>query len=289
MDIDREASAQTHDGNQRRPIILAVNGLTLFLSHVALFILGTLFGVALLLLLNHETPGTARAAPPSQAANVVLVISTATLAVATIDPPHGAQPTAATSAQVVPDVPVSETLAGVRDYTRLVSASAPVQIFVFADSQCRFCRQLVLGPVRQVITDYVNTGKAAITYRHYAFLGPESTHAAEVMECAGKQGSKAFWDFQAQIYENQFPENSGQLTDAVLLAWVKSAGLDTTKLSACVTAGDGNAAVDADMQAAAAMDVTGTPVVFVNRHRLIGAVPYDFIKTAIDAELANQK
>lgn len=43
------------------------------------------------------------------------------------------------------------------------------------------------------------------------------------------------------------------------------------------------------MQAATAMSMTGTPVLFVNGHRLIGAVPYDFIKTAIDAELATQK
>lgn len=207
MGMDREASKQPHAENKGRPIILAVNGLTLFMSHIALFILGTLFGVALLLILNGEATGKARTASPPWGANVVLVISTAMPSVSTTNPLQGAQPTAATSAQVVPDVPVSETLAGARDYTRLGSASAPVQIVVFADPQCPFCRQLVLGPERQVITDYVNTGRAAITYRHYAFLGPESTHAAEVMECAGKQGSQAFWDFQAQIFEHQFPES----------------------------------------------------------------------------------
>lgn len=287
-DTDREASKQTHDGSKGRPLVLAVNGLTLFISHVALFILGILFGVVLLLLLSREASGTVRAAPPSQA-NVVLVISTATPSAAATEPQQVAQPTAATSAQIVPDVPVSETLAGARDYTRLGSPSAPVQIVVFADPQCPFCRQLVLGPERQTIIDYVNTGKAAITYRHYAFLGLESTRAAEAMECAGRQGSKAFWDFHAQIFENQLPENSGQLTDAKLLEWAKSAGLDTAKLSACVAAGNGKAAVDVDMQAAGEMSVSGTPVTFVNGHRLVGAVPYDFIKTAIDAELATRK
>ncbi len=284
---DREMVERRPAQRQSGPFASGINGMVLFFSHLCLFALGALLGIALTILTHYDFGRTAQAqaALAPQTANIVLVLTTATPS-AEGSP---SQPGAATNTQVIPDTSVTQTLAGARDYTRLGSANAPVQIVVYADPQCPFCRQLVLGPERQVITDYVKTGKVAITYRHYAFLGPESNRAAEAMECAGKQGSQAFWDYHDLIFENQFAENSGQLTDAKLLEWAGGVGLDKTKLSACLASGESKAIVDADMKAGAALSVSGTPVTFVNGRRLVGAVPYDFIKTAIDAELAGQK
>jgi protein-disulfide isomerase len=274
MDEHGELESRVADGGGRQARAKAVEGLIVSMLHIVPFVLGMVCGVILTtILLGRSAAGAASAPAP----------------VVAVQPTAVAQQGAAPAAEVQADVTVSETLAGARDYTRLGKADAPVQLVLFADPQCPFCKQLALDGERQAIADYVNTGKAAITYRHYAFLGSESTRAAAAMECAGKQGAQAFWAFEAHVFQNQLPENSGQLTDARLLDWAKSAGIDLAKLGACLTAGDGATAVQADLQAGTAVGVRGTPVLFVNGHRLVGAVPYDYIKSAIEAELAKSK
>jgi protein-disulfide isomerase len=234
--------------------------------------------------------GVGRAVPSlaqlPQSANLVLVVQTAT---PVADAPGGAfaGPAAAQpTAEVLPDVSVTETLAGARDGLRLGRADAPVQIVIFADPQCPYCRQLALGAERQLIDEYVTPGKAALTYRHYPFLGAESTRGAQAMECAGRQGADAFWQFNRQVFDNQFPENSGQLTDAKLLEWAGATGLDVAKLKDCLAGADVKAVVEADLALGQRLGVQGTPVVFVNGRRVVGAVPYDMLKAIVDAALA---
>ena len=209
--------------------------------------------------------------------------------------PHLAAPAAVASAEpvalapaqpqpeVLPDVPVTRTLEGAREALRLGRADAPVSVVVFSDPQCPFCRQLALGAEQQFIREYVDTGKANLVYRHYAFLGPESTRGAEALECAGHQGK--FWELHRLVYENQFPENSGQVTDAKLSEWAASAGLNVADFASCLNSGHGKAAVDADYQVGVALDVRGTPATFVNGKRVVGAVPYEMLKATVDAAM----
>src|SRR3972149_6280122 len=57
--------------------------------------------------------------------------------------------------------------------------NAPVTVIEFADFQCPFCKRWfdTVGP--ELKKEYIDTGKVKMYYRHYAFLGDESTWAAE--------------------------------------------------------------------------------------------------------------
>jgi protein-disulfide isomerase len=283
-DIQQDARPVDGQGADTGHVCSSLNALRLNRWLLALALaqaaVGFLAGLAVGLWID-EPAATARVATNGVAgkAELVLVVQTATPGA-----PAGAataeeQPTV----EVLPDVTVTQTLAGARPYLREGPDDAPVQLVVFSDPQCPFCRQLALGAEKQAREEFVRAGKAAITYRHYAFLGAESTRAAIALECAGKQGK--LWAFHAQVYGSQLPENSGQLTDAKLLEWAKEAGLDAVALSACVADPAVGAQVEADLEAGAALGVRGTPVTFVNGQRIVGAVPYEVLKAVIDAEL----
>ena len=51
---------------------------------------------------------------------------------------------------------------------------APVHIVEYGDFQCPFCLKFWRETERQLIAEYVNTGKVYFEYRSYPILGPES-------------------------------------------------------------------------------------------------------------------
>ena len=245
---------------------------------------GAVIGAALTLL-SVPSKAAGPFALSAKPVEMVLVVQTATSVAATIAQPTvetvGPQPTQ------LPIVGISETLKGAPDYARMGDASAPIQLVVFADPQCPFCRQQALETEPQLIEQYVKTGKASLTYRHFTFLGAESQRIASAMACAGVQGGNAFWQFKQYAYAHQFSENSGLATNEALAQWARAVKLDVGRFKACLVSDAARAQVEADTSAGRALGVTGTPTLFVNGRPMPGALPFDFIKTAIDAELTH--
>ena len=55
---------------------------------------------------------------------------------------------------------------------------APVAIEVWEDFQCPFCQRFSVQVKPLIVQQYVETGKASLTFRNLAFLGEESQWAA---------------------------------------------------------------------------------------------------------------
>jgi protein-disulfide isomerase len=188
-------------------------------------------------------------------------------------------------ATTMADVSVERTLSGVREFVRMCLADAPVKIVMFEDPQCPFCKAAATGWLPQVVEKYVKSGQASVTYRHFAFLGPESALLSSAMECAGQQGQ--FWAFHNKVHNDQLPENSGRITADVMADWAKSVGVtDASAFKTCLTSPQVQQQLDADRTLGGELGVRGTPTVFVNGKPLVGAVPYDFVANAIEAQLA---
>ena len=223
----------------------------------------------------------------SQTSQVIVVVQTATPSAATAN-------TVATSTSdagfvspqptVLPTFPLSDTLEGAREPLRLGKASAPVQIVIFSDPQCPFCKKLVDETETPIIDSFVNTGQAAITYRHFTFLGAESLQIAKAMECAGEQGK--FWDFHNLAFKEQFPENSGLATEAAMQGWAKTLKLDAIRFKACLQDPQIEQRIQSDTQLGRKLGVVGTPTLFINGKPMPGALPFSFLKGAIEQALA---
>jgi hypothetical protein len=85
-------------------------------------------------------------------------------------------------------------------------AHAPVSIEVFSDFQCPVCARAD-AVLHRLAPQDIDTGKAKVIYRHFAFIGPESHWAAQAAECAGVQ--HRFWDYAQYLFTHQAGENVG--------------------------------------------------------------------------------
>lgn len=169
----------------------------------------------------------------------------------------------------------------------LGNKNAKVTIIEFADFQCPFCERFFKDAEPNIIKDYANTGKIKFAFRHYAFLGQESTWAAEASECANEQSK--FWEFHNYLYNHQGPENSGAFAKDKLIGFATSLGLNTDQFSSCLNSDKYAKQVADDLAAGQKAGVNGTPTTFLNGQPLVGAQPYSAFKTLIDQELSKAK
>ncbi len=124
-------------------------------------------------------------------------------------------------------------------------------------------------------------GQAKVVYRHLAFLGPESTWAAEAVECAGDQGR--FWEYHDKLFAEQAGRNQGVFSRENLKRFAVEIGLQPEPFSACVDSGRYTARVLAETEAGRQKGVRSVPTIFVNGSRLEGPPTYENLLAAIAA------
>ncbi|TSC59860.1 MAG: DSBA oxidoreductase [Parcubacteria group bacterium LiPW_15] len=172
--------------------------------------------------------------------------------------------------------------------------NAPVMVVEYADFQCPFCGRLFTDTVSQIRDQYIKTGKVKMVYRDFAFLGPESTAAAEAAECAKDQGK--FWAYHDALYiaENaDGKEGNGNLNKTLFMKLAKDVGLDTAKFGSCIDSNKYASVVSKVVSDAQALGVNSTPTTFVNGKMVVTATGGSagantaLILQAIDKALAN--
>jgi protein-disulfide isomerase len=162
---------------------------------------------------------------------------------------------------------------------RVGPVDAPVQIVVYSDFQCEFCRKLV--PVLQEIRGEFPQ-EVAIVYRHFPLaVHPRAFAAAVASECAAEQG--AFWQYHDQLFAQ-----GGDLGDAKLLELASSLGLDRERFSACLQSDRPRRVVEGNLREAAQLWLPGAPSVFVNGRRVEGAPTRDALAKRIKELLQTQ-
>ena len=161
------------------------------------------------------------------------------------------------------------------------AADAPVQIVEWGDYQCPACGVLARSIEPQLVSEFVEPGKATFEFRNFAFLGPESQRAASAAVCADQQD--AFWPFHETLYANQLGENQGAFSDDRLRAMAEKLGLDMTAFNSCL---DDSATADAvALSTAGGRDqgVNATPWLTVNGARVQNWQDWAALSAAIDA------
>lgn len=169
----------------------------------------------------------------------------------------------------------------------LGNADAPVTIVAYEDFQCPFCAQYHEETEKAIRTAYVDKGQAKTVFRHFAFLGPESTAAAAASECAKDQGK--FWEYHDALFAAESAdgrENNGNLSRTLFMKLAKDIGLDEGKFGSCVDAKTHDAFVASQTKEGTdKYGVQSTPTVFVNDQKVEGAYPFATFQGIIDGIL----
>lgn len=130
--------------------------------------------------------------------------------------------------------------------------------------------------------EYIDTGQVRFIFRHAAFLGPESTKAAEGSECAADQNH--FWAYHDALFADQ-TQNRSRVTDEYLVDMAEAIGLDTPLFQECLaTASYDNEVIELAMRIKS-RGARGVPGFMINGQYVTGAIPYENFQQYIDQEL----
>ena len=157
---------------------------------------------------------------------------------------------------------------------------ALVTMVLFEDFQCGYCAKLS-AIVEQLETEFGDDLR--IVFRHLP-LGrhDDATLAHEAAQEAAAQGK--FWEFHDLLYAHQADLGRGALDKHA-----RSLGLQMKKFRRALDDGHHAVAVVADMQAGHNLGINGTPTIFINGEKVVGAQPIGVFRAVIEVKLAEAK
>jgi protein-disulfide isomerase len=155
-------------------------------------------------------------------------------------------------------------------------ANAPVTIQVFSDFECPFCA--AAAPVLHELEAEFG-GSVRIVFRNLPL--PMHPHAALAaltgLEIYAERGGAAFWRF----HDAAFAAQRRGLDEKVLEALARDAGVDPQRYHDALASHVREASVNADIAAADAAGINGTPAFFVNSWFTIGVLPYPDMRAIV--------
>jgi protein-disulfide isomerase len=163
---------------------------------------------------------------------------------------------------------------------------APVKIIEYGDFECGFCKRFHEQTLQKVIDEYVATGRASFSYKHYPFLAQSSTWKAEAAECAAEQGR--FWDFHDELFEGKVTGGDEKAVKDQLIALAGDLKLDAASFKGCLDEKRTQERVQADLSEGQELGVRGTPSFLIDGKPLVGAQPFEAFKKAIEAAIADK-
>lgn len=163
------------------------------------------------------------------------------------------------------------------------SKNAPIVMEVFSDFQCPACKTLFATTNRQVMDNYVSTGKVYLIHRDFPLpMHAHSQVAAQYSRAAAQIGK--FEPVEQALFDNQEKwEQTGDV-DGTVAAVLSSA--EMTKIRALVKAGTLNAAIQKDVALGKLYNVNQTPTtVFHAKGQTFpyaGVMSYDILRNFLD-------
>jgi protein-disulfide isomerase len=141
------------------------------------------------------------------------------------------------------------------------NATSPITVEEYADLQCPVCAKSDMI-LHQLGPQYMETGKVRVIFKHFAFIGQESTWAAEAAECAVDQNK--FWPYVDYVFNHQAGENQGSFSRNALKGFAAALQMDLDKFSSCFDAGKYSNIVQQQTDEGRKRGVRATPSFFVN-------------------------
>jgi protein-disulfide isomerase len=141
---------------------------------------------------------------------------------------------------------------------------------------------MAAGPtVKKVLDTYKN--KVRLVIKNYPYKYRDySRMAAEASLAAADQGK--YWEMHDLLLKY-----SPKLDRESLIRYAREAGLDIKLFTASLDGRKHDAAIEADLQLAASLDLFNTPTYYINGRQVVGNRPFEYLKKIIDEELTGAR
>lgn len=161
---------------------------------------------------------------------------------------------------------------------------APVKLVEFFDFKCPHCAVFAQQVYPKIKKDFIDTGKANMTFINKPFLAPDSITAASVGEAVFKQKPDAFLTYYDAVLENQGDMQENWATEKFLIGLIEEnvEGIDLDQLKKDIDSDSVKDEVERDREMSA--QVESTPTILVNGKKV--ELDYEAsIKPAIEKAL----
>ncbi|MBS1839780.1 MAG: thioredoxin domain-containing protein [Acidobacteria bacterium] len=196
-------------------------------------------------------------------------------------------------AQAAPPKPQPQTVnvPDVDPHKAFGQKSAPVVLEIFSDFQCPACRQYYVGTNRQLLDNYVNTGKVYLIHRDFPLpMHAYSRVAARYARAAALIGK--FEKVEDALFQNQQQWDQTGDVDGIVASALTSA--EMTKVRALVKNDPAklDALIEKDVALGRTYNVSQTPTSIFHANGQTypygGGIDYQFLKQFLD-QLIGQK
>ena len=161
--------------------------------------------------------------------------------------------------------------------TILGNPNAKITIVEFGDYQCTFCYKFHDETMKKINEVYIKTENVNFIYKDFPLNGKQSILASEASYCAQKQNK--FWEYHDILYNNWGGENTGWITEKVLLGFAKNLELNLDDFSNCLRNSEFRQKVLDNEQFGKDIGINATPSFLIFNenevYRIIGAQSFE--------------
>ncbi|MDA0755965.1 MAG: thioredoxin domain-containing protein [Crenarchaeota archaeon] len=161
--------------------------------------------------------------------------------------------------------------------TMMGDPNAKITVVEFGDYQCTFCYKFHDETMEKIKEKYIKTGNVNFVYKDFPLNGKQSILASEASYCAQKQNK--FWEYHDTLYNNWGGENTGWITENVLLGFARDIKLDLDEFSQCLKNSEFRQKVIDNEQFGKEIGINATPSFLIfndnEAYRIIGAQPFE--------------
>ncbi|MDC0199613.1 DsbA family protein [Candidatus Nitrosopelagicus sp.] len=167
--------------------------------------------------------------------------------------------------------------------TILGNPNAKITIVEFGDYQCTFCYKFHDETMDKIYEKYVENGEINFVYKDFPLNGAASILASEASYCA--QNQDKFWEYHNMLYDNWAGENTGWITNNVLLEFAKESGLNLDQFNSCMNNSIFYQKVIENEQFAKKINIDATPSFLIFNenevYRIKGAQSFEIFEQTI--------
>lgn len=173
---------------------------------------------------------------------------------------------------------------------------AKIAIVEFSDYECPFCKRHHEQTFDQIVSNYVDTGKAIMVYRDFPlnFHDPLATDQAMAAECVQDlAGDNKYYEYSELIFSTTQSNGQG-MKRSQLFELANDIGVDGSKVESCVDSDKFREEIENDIADGGKAGVTGTPGFIigvlnedgsVDGVNVSGAQPFSVFEQVIEEQL----
>ncbi|MDC0241768.1 DsbA family protein [Candidatus Nitrosopelagicus sp.] len=165
----------------------------------------------------------------------------------------------------------------IKGSTMMGDPNAKVTVVEFGDYQCTFCYKFHDETMKKINEKYIKTENVNFVYKDFPLNGEQSILASEASYCAQKQGK--FWEYHNTLYNKWGGENTGWITENVLLGFARDVRLNLDEFSQCLANSEFRQKVLNNEQFGKDIGINATPSFLIFNddevYRIIGAQPFE--------------